>query len=269
MSNHITAPILDETGYAVLRPSEQRVDAAEWLDLEYTPWRSSGITRFAPLASYAGEIECNAFWNHTPPRPDKDGVWVPEQVAKAPTLTAAAAEPGANIGRCRVIELRPNTYADAIYNLHRDDNNRLNPPGTGWIVRGMLNLTDDTDSVFILREDRFDPATEVRIPLPAGTRLIVDTERLWHAVWHRGEKPRYCLITSWESGAELQAYAEANGASPRSPSAPIDPETATAAEEEVRRRLEERRRVFSAQGIVEPFSGLDGPADAMDVGARP
>lgn len=269
MSDHITSPILDETGYAVLRPYEQEVDASEWLDLEYTPWRSSGITRFAPLASYAGEIECNAFWNHTPPRPDKDGVWVPEQVDKAPTLAAIAREPGAGVGRCRVIELQPNTYADAIYNLHRDDNNRLNPPGTGWIVRGMVNLTEDADSVFILREDRFDPATEVRIPLPAGTRLIVDTERLWHAVWHRGDGPRYCLIASWESGAELQAYALANDAVTRAESAPVDPAVAAEAEEEMHRRIEERRRVFAAQGIGDPLAGFDDSADAVDVGRRP
>src|SRR5690606_31817529 len=241
---HITSPILDETGYAVLRPSEQEVDASEWLDLEYTPWRSSGITRFAPLASYAGEIECNAFWNHTPPRPDKDGVWVPEQVDKAPTLASIAREPGAGVGRCRVIELQPNTYADAVYNLHRDDNNRLNPEGTGWIVRGMLNLTDDADSMLILRADRFDPATETRIPLPAGTLTIVDTERLWHAVWQRGERPRYCLITSWESGPELQAYAEANGARPRVASGPLDPQLAAEAEAEVSRRIDERRRLL-------------------------
>ena len=47
-----------------------------------------------------------------------------------------AQEPGANVGRCRVIELQPNEYSDSLYNLHQDDNNRLNPDGTGWIVRG-------------------------------------------------------------------------------------------------------------------------------------
>lgn len=31
-------------------------------------WKSSGDTRFAPLASAYG-IECDGFWNHTPPRP--------------------------------------------------------------------------------------------------------------------------------------------------------------------------------------------------------
>ena len=47
-----------------------------------------------------------------------------------------------------------------------------------------------------------------RIALPAGAQLIVDTQRLYHAVWHQGDEPRYCLITSWESGPALGAYIE-------------------------------------------------------------
>ena len=144
--------------------------------------------RFSPLASAYGDLECDGFWNHTPPKTDKDGVWVDENVAKAPRLVARAQEPGVNIGRCRVIELQPNSYADAIHNLHIDDNNRLNPEGTGWIVRSFFNLTDDQDSVMILREDKNDPATETRVPLPAGTQAVIDTQRLYHAVWHPGDK---------------------------------------------------------------------------------
>ena len=82
----IRSEALAETGYVVLDDHDQASDPAEWLDLEYIGWRSSGVTRFAPLASYAGAIECNGFWNHTPPRTDKDGVWVESQVAIAPTL---------------------------------------------------------------------------------------------------------------------------------------------------------------------------------------
>jgi hypothetical protein len=122
----LTSAALQETGYVVLDRDEREIDPSEWLDLEYIGWRSSGITRFAPLASYAGDIECNGFWNHTPPRADKHGVWVPSQVETAPSLQRLALEAGADVGRCRVIELQPNTYADAIYNLHQDDNNRLN-----------------------------------------------------------------------------------------------------------------------------------------------
>ncbi len=127
--------IFEKNGYVVLDQHDQAADPAEWLDVEYVDWKSSGVTRLAPLASAFGEIECDGFWNHTPARTDKDGVWIDAQTEKAPTLTARAQEPGANVGRCRIIELQPNEYADCIYNLHRDDNNRLNPDGTGWIVR--------------------------------------------------------------------------------------------------------------------------------------
>ena len=178
---------LEETGYVVLDRYDQAADPQEWLDITYVDWKSSGDTRFAPLASAYGDLECNGFWHHDPPKTDKDGVWVDENVAKAPILKARAEEPGSNIGRCRVIELKPNDYVETVTrNLHLDDNNRLNPEGTGWIVRGFFNLTDNPDSVMVLREDKDDPATESRIPLPAGAQVIVDTQRLYHAVWHPG-----------------------------------------------------------------------------------
>ena len=253
----ITSPALNETGFVVLDRHDQQRDPAEWTDLEYVGWRSSGVTRFAPLASAAGEIECNGFWNHTPPRTDKDGVWIDSQVAKAPTLQARALEPGANVGRCRVIELQPNTYADAIYNLHQDDNNRLNVEGTGWVVRAWFNLTDDADSLLILRSDRFDPETEIRLPLHAGSRIIVDTQRFWHAVWHRGPAPRYSLITSWTSGTELDAYIAANNGDPHPASVALPADLVADAQVEMHRRIEERRQAFEAQGItLEPTESL-------------
>ena len=254
--NHLTSPALAETGSVVLEDGPAG-DPAEWESLEYVHWRSSGITRFAPLTSYAGDIDCNGFWNHTPPRTDRDGVWIPSQAAIAPGLVRQAQEPGANVGRCRVIELQPNEYADAVYNLHQDDNNRLNPEGEGWIVRGYFNLSDDPDSMMILRSDRFDPATEVRLPLHAGTRMIIDTQRLWHAVWHRGTAPRYSLITSWTSGPELDAYIAANGGRANGAHADLDPALIDEAQVEMHRRIEERRRAFEAQGItMEPTPSL-------------
>ncbi len=199
-------PVFEQSGYVIVDPYHQESDPREWEGLVFVDWKSSGETRFAPLASAYGDMECDGFWNHTPPKTDKDGVWVQENINIAPILTERAQEVGANIGRCRVIELQPNTYADAVYNLHRDDNNRLNPEGTGWIVRSFYNLTDNPNSVMILREDRDDPATEVRVPLPAGAQVVIDTQRLYHAVWHTGDQPRYCLITSYESGPELDAW---------------------------------------------------------------
>ncbi|MFA7266611.1 MAG: hypothetical protein WC054_09895 [Candidatus Nanopelagicales bacterium] len=203
-------PILEDSGFVVVDNYDQSNDPTEWLDIEYVNWKSSGDTRFSPLASAYGDMECDGFWNHTPPKTDKDGVWVQKNVDLAPVLTRRAQEPNVNIGRCRVIELQPNTYADAIHNLHRDDNNRLNPEGTGWIVRAFFNLTDDPDAVMVLREDRDDPSTETRVPLPVGTQAIIDTQRLWHAVWHPNtSRPRYCLITSYESGPNLESWIEA------------------------------------------------------------
>jgi hypothetical protein len=64
----------------------------------------------------------------------------------------------------------------------------------------------------ILREDRDDPSTEHRIPLPAGAQFVVDTERLWHAAYHTGTAPRYAMIASFESGPALQAWIDANAA---------------------------------------------------------
>ena len=207
---YYTMPILEEKGFVVLSRDNTVVDPSEWMDLEYVDWKSSGDTRFAPLASAYGDIECNAFWHFDPPKPDKDGVWIDSQVDIAPTIAGLAQEAGANVGRVRIIELQANSYADCLYNSHLDDNNRLNPDGEGWVVRGFRNLTDDADSFMVLREDVTDPETETRIALPAGARIIVDSERMWHSVWHTGDEPRYCLITSFESGPELEKWIFAN-----------------------------------------------------------
>lgn len=257
---YITLPVFDESGYVVVDSYDQGTDPREWENLIYVDWKSSGDTRFSPIASAYGAIECDGFWNHTPPKTDKDGVWVPENVAIAPQLVARAMEPGANIGRCRVIELQPNTYADAIYNLHRDDNNRLNPEGTGWIVRAFFNLTDNPDSVMVLREDKDDPATETRIPLPAGAQVVIDTQRLYHAVWHPGSEPRYCLITSYESGPELDAWiAERNPVS-RVESAYVDPQEAQAAYDAAEAKRAARAATLAAQGKDPKFG--DGTMEA-------
>ena len=245
--SYITSALLDEKGFVVLDRYNQAADPKEWLDVEYVDWKSSGITRFAPLTSAQGEIEVNGFWNHEPPRADKDGVWIDSQVAKAPNLARRAQEPGANVGRCRVIELQPNEYSDCLYNLHQDDNNRLNPDGTGWIVRGFFNLTDDADSFIILREERFKPNTEVRIALPAGAQVIIDTQRFWHATWHPGPEPRYSLITSWESGPALDAYIEQHHGTNAHTNPALDDAFVAAAEAEVQRRLADRSAALAAR----------------------
>lgn len=238
--SYVKSALLDEKGFVVLDRYDQSKDPEEWLDLEFVDWKSSGDTRFAPLASAQGTIEVNGFWHDDPPRTDKDGVWIDSQVATAPQLTRRAKEPGANVGRCRVIELKPTTYTDALYNLHQDDNNRLNPDETGWIVRGFFNLTHDPDSYLVLREERYDPATEIRLPLPAGSQIIVDTQRFWHAVWHAGMASRYSLITSWESGPALDAFIEKHHGHNDHVNAPLDDVLIEEAQDAVQHRLAER-----------------------------
>jgi hypothetical protein len=258
-AEYIRLPIFDRSGYVILDSFDQSQDPREWDDLTFVDWKSSGETRFAPLASAYGDMECAA--SEPTPKTDKDGVWVPANVEVAPRLVARAQEPGANIGRCRVIELLPNTYADALYNMHRDDNNRLNPEGTGWIVRAFFNLTDNPDSLMILREDKDDPATETRIPLPAGAQVVIDTQRLWHAVWHPGDEPRYCLITSYTSGPELDAWITAKHGVDSFDVVPLDPERR--AEAAAQKMRDDRAAALAARGADPTFgdgSLSGGPA---------
>lgn len=196
-------PILEEKGFVVLRRHAEHVPAEEYLSLEYVDWKSGGDTNFAPLASAFGDLECAGFWDHG--KPDKDGVWT-SNAEVAPSLVSWATGVGARYGRVRVIKLEPNSYEEAVRNLHPDDNNRLNPDGEGWVVRAWLQLTDNPMSYMIVREDKDDPATENRIALPAGAQLVVDSERLFHAVWHPGPGPRYALIVSFESGPDLERW---------------------------------------------------------------
>jgi hypothetical protein len=112
-----------------------------------------------------------------------------------------------NFGRVRVIKLNPSEEEQAIRQLHLDDNNRLNPDGSGWVVRSWLELADSPgESTFILREAKDDPSTETRIALHPGMQLVIDTERMSHVVYHPGPGPRYSLITSWESDDTIENW---------------------------------------------------------------
>jgi hypothetical protein len=208
-AHHGKLPVLSETGFVVLRSLRERLDPTEWESLAYLDWRSGGDTNFAVLASATGEDDPRGFWEHG--KPDKDAIWTANAL-RAPSLRRWVTSVGARFGRVRIIKLQPSTSESDVMgqHLHLDDNNRLNPDGEGWVVRAWLNLTDDPDSYMILREDRDDPATEHRIPLPAGAQFVVDTERLWHAAYHTGTSPRYAMIASFESGPALQAWIDAN-----------------------------------------------------------
>jgi hypothetical protein len=209
MADNPKLEILDDKGFVILRPYEGEIDPSEWEELTYLDWKSGGDTNFAVLASATGEDDARGFWEHG--KPDKDGVWT-VNVEKAPTLKKYVESVGARYGRVRIIKLEPSTSEEEVSGrfLHLDDNNRLNPEGEGWVVRSWLNLTADPDSYMIVRDDRDDPATESHIPCPKNAQFVVDTERLHHAVYHAGDKPRYALITSWESGPELDAWIQSN-----------------------------------------------------------
>ncbi|HEX9713348.1 MAG TPA: hypothetical protein VGB52_12475 [Actinomycetota bacterium] len=197
---------LEENGFVVLDNYGKPVSPTEWEGMEYVDWKSGGDTNFAPIASAFGDMECHGFWDHG--KPDKDGVWT-KNAEQCPTLVAWTESAGVRYGRVRTIKLNPNTYEEAVRNLHPDDNNRLNPAGEGWVVRAWLQLTDNPDSCMIVREDKDDPSTESRIPLPQGVQFVVDSERLHHAVWHPGPEPRFALIVSFESGPALERWINA------------------------------------------------------------
>jgi len=201
---HPKLDVMNEKGFVVLRDYDgPAVPDSEFLGLEYMDWKSGGDTNFAPIASALGEMECAGFWDHG--KPDKDGIWT-SNAQKCPTLVGYVEQAGTRYGRVRIIKLNPSDEPTALRQLHLDDNNRLNPDGEGWVVRSWLELTDNPDSYMILREHKDDPATQSRISLPKGRQVVIDTERLWHVVWHPGPHPRYALITSWESGPALQRW---------------------------------------------------------------
>ena len=208
--SHTKLDALEEKGFALLKRYHKPIPPEEWQSLEYMDWKSGGDTRFAPIASARGEMECAGFWDHG--KPDKDGIWT-KNAERCPSLVQWTTEVGARFGRVRVIELQPSPSPEEMLRfLHGDDNNRLNPDGEGWVVRAWLELTDCPDSYMVVREDKDDPSTESRIYCPIGAQYIVDSQRLQHAVYHAGPGPRYAMITSFESGPALERWIAAQRA---------------------------------------------------------
>ncbi len=76
----------------------------------------------------------------------------------------------------------------------------------------------------------------------------MDTQRFWHAVWQQGPKPRYCLITSWESGPGLDSYIEKHNGHNNHANPPLDQKVIENAQAEVHRRLAERAATLAEQG---------------------
>jgi hypothetical protein len=50
---------------------------------------------------------------------------------------------------------------------------------------------------------------------------------MWHSVWHEGDEPRYCLITSFESGPELEKWIWENDPVTSIDQSPLDPRVET------------------------------------------
>ncbi len=210
-TDHYRMPVLDQTGVIELDPMPFDVPSIEWESLEYMDWKSGGDTNFAPLASADGELDCRGFWDKG--KTDKDALWT-SNADIAPTLRRYVDSVGVNFGRVRVIKLEPQNREAAVRQIHRDDNNRFNPEGEGWVVRSWVELTDNPDSYMLLMDNGADglpdPATERRVALHGGTRYLVDTQRLWHVVVHPGGAARYALITSFESGPVLESWIESS-----------------------------------------------------------
>jgi hypothetical protein len=212
-TDHYRMEVLADSGMVELTTMPTEVPAAEWESLEYMDWKSGGDTNFAPIASADGELDCRGFWDKG--KTDKDALWT-SNADIAPTLRDYVDAVGANFGRVRIIKLEPQDRDEAMKSLHRDDNNRFNPDGEGWVVRSWVELTDNPDSYMLLMDNGPDglpdPATERRVPLPKGARFVVDTQRLWHVVVHNGDAPRYALITSFESGPALETWIDSQRA---------------------------------------------------------
>ena len=182
------------------------LDPSEWETLEFTTYYTDPKTYFAPLASAKGEAKMEGFWKHG--KADKDGIWTPNaRVAK--NIKKWVESIGVNYGRVQLIRKDPNSRRETYWNLHLDDNNRLNPDGDGWVVRLWLELTDSLDSYMILRENEFAKRSEFRIPLPKGAQMVIDSEALFHSVHHDSRKHdhvRYGVIVSLESGPALEKW---------------------------------------------------------------
>lgn len=214
-TDHLRLAALADTGFVALRDMPIEVPEREWTSLEYMDWKSGGDTNFAPIATMDGELDCRGFWSAEQEHPDKDAVFT-SNAEHCPTLRDYVAGVGANFGRVRIIKLEPQDHETAMRSFHRDDNNRFNPEGAGWVVRSWVELTDNPDSYMLLMDMDADglpdPSTEIRVPLHRGARFVVDTQRLWHVVVHNGDAPRYALITSFESGPVLERFIDAERA---------------------------------------------------------
>jgi len=206
---HVRLPVLAERGFVVLRDLDPPIPDEEFLSLEFMDWKSGGDTNFAPVATADGQLDCQGFWKPGDERADKGGI-LTLNAPRCPSIVEQVQAVGADFGRVRVIRLEPQTYEESLRHIHRDDNNRFNPEGTGWVVRQWIELTDNPGAFMVLMEQGEDglpdQSTEVHVSMHRGARYIVDTQRLWHVVCNPSATTRYALISSFESGPALDTW---------------------------------------------------------------
>ncbi len=207
-TQHYRMPSVEENGgYVVLRRySDEEIPKEEWEPLEYLTFAADPHTFFAPLTSATGETVVRPFWDDG--KPDLDGIWT-SNAAKAPALSRYLKSIPGRYGRVQIIRQPPNAMRETRWGLHCDDNNRLNPESNGWVVRLWTQLTDDPRSTMVLRSRELDRRTEVQIPLPRGTQIVIDSERLFHGVHHAERTTRYGMITSFESTEAMDEWIRA------------------------------------------------------------
>lgn len=202
---HYRLPALEANGgFLILNKRVgPTIPKAEWEDLKYVTYPTDPNTFFAPLASADGKIEMSGFWKYG--KTDRGAVWT-DNAKKAPMLKKWVSDMGLDFGRVQLLRMQPNSLRETRWGLHLDDNNRLNAKDKGWIVRLWLELTDDPKSYMVLRRDEFDNKREAKIALPQNAQLLIDSEHLFHGVWHAGTKTRYGLIVSVTSGPQLERW---------------------------------------------------------------
>ena len=180
--------LVEAGGYLPLAPYDgPEIPPEEWLSLEYVTYPTDPHTFFAPLTSATGENVLRGFRDDG--KPDLDGIWT-SNAEKAPTLRRYVESIGNRYGRVQLIRQEPNTTRECHWNLHLDDNNRLNPESNGWVVRMWLELSHDPTNALVLRRTAFDRRGEVRIPLPRSAQAVVDSERLFHSGLNKGPATR-------------------------------------------------------------------------------
>jgi hypothetical protein len=204
---HYRMPKLVANGnYLVLnRYSGPEIPTQEWESLEYTTYPTDPSTFFAPITSASGKVELGAFGAYG--KCDLEAEWTPN-AEKCPTIVKWLESTGARFGRVQLLRMKPNTLRECRWGLHLDNNNEGNPETNGWAVRVWLELTQDDSSRLVVRQEEFDRASEVQIPLPKFQQVVVDSQALYHGGFHHGEETRYALIATFESSPAMEQWIE-------------------------------------------------------------